>query len=760
MTKKYLALIILACLIVLAALYINLGPTRQRTAVSQVGSPPFSVTSVDTSRNPVVDEDRDEGRYNRDIESQELPEFESAVWNLGRVSPLAPSTRKWTAIDNPKISELPDTMKWNYFKPSSGRPFSKAEKEILVNRGFFLEQVPPLNSIGDDDMVDCYFSHKILEFGKDYSTVPLFITSDFLLHVYHVLFDRALQQAEERKLFFLVRDLSHKMSDAFVERFRSKGHKESDDPDLGNIAFFGIATSLLDTTFTIPPEARDRVVAELDLIYKAEGLKESSFTHKEEDYTQFRPRGHYTKSRRLSQYFRAMMWYGRTSFPTNSESATMMAIQQAQVLESTHLFESWKRLGGIYDYLVGAPDDLTCEDYRHLKLKIYGPGDVFIDPPDRAKLGQFMQEATLLSAPRISDRPLPNRQTPGSVVVSYRFFCQRFTPDARIFNDLTSPRVGSDAEPRNMPTGLDVMAVLGSPIAGEMMKRDFAIPQYEATLSHLKAEFSGYPDKTWTQNVYWNWLNSLKSLLEVKGDTYPFFARDQYWARKSLLTALASWAELKHDTILMSKQSGAEMGEGDEEIPPPLPPQPKGYVEPDIVFFNRFLDLVQITASAFSDSKILSDEYLRKFSLFFERTRNLREIVQKELQNQVITKEEYDQLLDFPGNISSVVIPDGSGDVIDDKFKQMALVADVHTDYFLGMALEEGVGVPQRIYVAVKDNSGGTRICVGYVYSYYEFSRPIEKRMTDDEWKAMIYPEVQREVKGWEPTWVASLRTQ
>jgi hypothetical protein len=210
----------------------------------------------------------------------------------------------------------------------------------------------------------------------------------------------------------------------------------------------------------------------------------------------------------------------------------------------------------------------------------------------------------------------------------------------------------------------------------------------------------------------------------------------------------------------MSKQSGAEMGEGDEEIPPPLPPQPKGYVEPDIVFFNRFLDLVQITASAFSDSKILSDEYLRKFSLFFERTRNLREIVQKELQNQVITKEEYDQLLDFPGNISSVVIPDGSGDVIDDKFKQMALVADVHTDYFLGMALEEGVGVPQRIYVAVKDNSGGTRICVGYVYSYYEFSRPIEKRMTDDEWKAMIYPEVQREVKGWEPTWVASLRTQ
>ena len=33
---------------------------------------------------------------------------------------------------------------------------------------------------------------------------------------------------------------------------------------------------------------------------------------------------------------------------------------------------------------------------------------------------------------------------------------------------------------------------------------------------------------------------------------------------KNLNTALASWAELKHDTILYGKQSGAECGDGYE----------------------------------------------------------------------------------------------------------------------------------------------------------------------------------------------------
>jgi len=68
---------------------------------------------------------------------------------------------------------------------------------------------------------------------------------------------------------------------------------------------------------------------------------------------------------------------------------------------------------------------------------------------------------------------------------------------------------------------------------------------------------------------------------------------------------------------------------------------------------------------------------------------------------------------------------------------QMALVADVATDNVQGRVLEEGIGIPQQIVVVVKDASGGTRLTVGYVYSWYEFDST--RRWSDAEWKKIVY---------------------
>jgi hypothetical protein len=236
--------------------------------------------------------------------------------------------------------------------------------------------------------------------------------------------------------------------------------------------------------------------------------------------------------------------------------------------------------------------------------------------------------------------------------------------------------------------------------------------------------------------------------------------RTSNWGKKSLLTAASSWSELKHDTFLMSKQSYAEQGGGGDEEPPPLPPQPKSYVEADLQFFNLYIDLIQNTAKVFSANQLLSAEYLQKFGKLLSSAVWLREIVRKELLNSKVSFQDYEDLIKFAETLSWIVIPEGSGDIIDDKFKQMALVTDVHTDSFDQMALEEAVGSPQRIYVAVKDNSGGCRVCVGYVYSYYEFTRPISQRMTDDEWKELVYKGDVSTLKSCEPNWVSSLRTK
>jgi hypothetical protein len=46
------------------------------------------------------------------------------------------------------------------------------------------------------------------------------------------------------------------------------------------------------------------------------------------------------------------------------------------------------------------------------------------------------------------------------------------------------------------------------------------------------------------------------------------------------------------------------------------------------------------------------------------------------------------------------------------------------------------------------------------VYTYYEFARPIAERMTDEEWKEMVYSSGRTAIGGFEPNWVAGLRAE
>ena len=131
--------------------------------------------------------------------------------------------------------------------------------------------------------------------------------------------------------------------------------------------------------------------------------------------------------------------------------------------------------------------------------------------------------------------------------------------------------------PRMLPKGLDVMAAFGSEeaytILDEMGETTYA--NFPEQMTKLRGEVGGLGMDSWTQNLYWSWLYAFDPLLKSKGEQYPAFMRTQAWARKDIHTALGSWTELKHDTILYAKQSMAEMGGG----APPEPP--RGWVEPN-----------------------------------------------------------------------------------------------------------------------------------------------------------------------------------
>lgn len=211
----------------------------------------------------------------------------------------------------------------------------------------------------------------------------------------------------------------------------------------------------------------------------------------------------------------------------------------------------------------------------------------------------------------------------------------------------------------------------------------------------------------------------------------------QAWTRKDLQTALGSWTELKHDTILYAKQVMAEMGGGGPDVQPP-----HGYVEPDPQAYARLLALAQMTEAGLQSRNLLSDLTRGNLDNLISSLKFLQDISQRELSGGTITTDEYWQIQYWGGTLEQFTLKaaDTTGNMSRDLSDQKAaLVADVATgtnDLNSLVALEEGVGQPALIYVVLPDSPW--RIGIGAVYSYYEFTVPSSGRMTDKQWQAQV----------------------
>ena len=285
---------------------------------------------------------------------------------------------------------------------------------------------------------------------------------------------------------------------------------------------------------------------------------------------------------------------------------------------------------------------------------------------------------------------------------------------------------------------LDVFASLGSERAEALLETFYQPAEkwadYMKYFNLMKEKFTNLPDTTWQSNMYYAWLWTQTSLTGEYGEGYPMFMRNTAWQDKSLATALASWAEMRHDTILYAKQSGAECG-GDN-----VPPVVRAYVEPNAELYNRLLWLTQYSRENLSGRGILPENIKTACESFENMLAFLRDCSVKELNGEDLTSEELRQPahLRRPARIPYLeqhrrriqVVPNRIGD----RPATWRVIADVHTVY-PSTYLEEGVGTAAEIYVVVP-MGGELYLTRGAVFDYFEFTS--DKRLTDEEWQAMI----------------------
>ncbi|HID19912.1 MAG TPA: DUF3160 domain-containing protein [Methanophagales archaeon] len=630
--------------------------------------------------------------------------------------------------------------------------------------------------------------------------IPIFITSDSLLHLYHIQFDETLRQIEEREFYDKIWEISNELLNESIEDYNiySGDLKEA---SRRNVAYFAVGLSLLQPTeeqlctdewkcsdpglasayfdkedlekysFEVPDFVKSDVEEELALIEKHEGFSESPIFRYKEDYSQYVPRGHYTRSEKLKNYFKAFMWYGRMSFLlkggcpdclVSAEDAKMQTIGAAVIAseftESEELKDKWDRIYSVTAFYVGLSDDLGPYEYIESLNSVFN-GKFEPSELTDENIGMLKAELAEYMPPKIyggtGDCEIPPPFTPEKAdqclesTKGFRLMGQRFIPDSYMFQNLVFPKVGSYAgteEPftlrmdpnagpiRDPPRGLDVMALLGSNRAKELLEQldDSNYDNYTKQFNLLKEEFDGFSDAEWNKNLYWSWLYALKPLLKEFDSGYPTFMQTKAWQDKELTTVLASWTELRHDTILYAKQS---YGMATTAMPPPEP-EVVGYVEPVPEFYNRLLALTRMTADGLDEMNVLDDSAKYRLNSLTSILERLVDISNKELENQELTKEDYDFIKNFGESLNGVIQD------VDEKAKKTTIVADVHTagpDMKSGrVVLEEGVGYVDLIVVAYKVPDGRILIGAGPVMSYYEFKQPMQERLTDEKWREML----------------------
>lgn len=573
-----------------------------------------------------------------------------------------------------------------------------------------------------------------------YSLIPNFVTVDSMMHTYHLYFSYLLKNLEKDCLADRIARLSGRMLENSISQYEKLKGSEWESAARRNVAFFTVGAKLIDDNGTVVnDDVADMVQYELDHINRAEGIVESQITGIFEDYSQYKPRGYYEGDAKLETYFKAMMWYGRMHFKQEEEDLDRSALLITEALEEdAQAYELWESVYAVTTFFAGASDDLGVCEYAPIMKEVYGEGAKAEDFMGKEQeFLEFHEKTAGLSAPSINSIPIWDGED--NVIPGFRFMGQRFTIDASIMQKLIYSDVkgNSAGDKRMLPDVLDVPAALGSDTALQILKESGAADYkgYLENMEMLRKSFGEADDTLWSASLYAGWLNTLRPLLTVKGEGYPMFMQNEEWTKKNLECFAGSFTELKHDTVLYSKQVIAEMGGGmDEE------PDDRGYVEPEPLVYKRFAALADETAQGLQRYGMLREADEENLSRLSELAGRLQTISDKELEDKILTDEEYELIKGYGGNIEHFwyeVMKDESEDgIVSSQECPAAVVVDIATDPN-GEVLEAATGNPSAIYVVVKVD-GSLRIARGSVYSFYQFVQPLSERLTDSKWRILM----------------------
>jgi hypothetical protein len=397
-----------------------------------------------------------------------------------------------------------------------------AEEALLAQNGFVIS----------DRM-------KFPTFTYGYSTIygddlPVFISADSILYAIHRSYDEILKQLEITSLRPTLKALLEGMRATLASgALGSLGAEVARDADL----YLAVALGLLDGTAPAPVAgASSTEIA--SLLAKATAMDGWQTivlfgVQRDEDFSQFKPRGHYGDTPELQTYFKSMMWLGRTDFrmiETQSDGSQVFRRRQFDgalglaTLVTGPLATEWDKLDRAIEAFVGESDNMRVPEFAPL-LTALGVTD--------AAGTRALDDATIAAAivagnfggQRISSHIMINGLGDGTLPLSRVFLLlgQRYVVDSHVFSNVVFDRVQGGKEPRMMPDPLDVaFAALGNNQAAPLLRPQLEQFHYAPDLASMRVLADDHGESFWSANLYNLWLASLRALSKVStGQTSP-----------------------------------------------------------------------------------------------------------------------------------------------------------------------------------------------------------------------------------------------
>lgn len=594
--------------------------------------------------------------------------------------------------------------------------------------------------------------------------LPVFISTDAILHALHMSYDALLMDIEENILI-------SKLESVLVDmRGRAQALESvyGDDEVLRQSVmdydvYFTVALSLLtDSPSLAPvfPENAGQVSDLLNYIASEQPAEIPLFCESTKmiDFSQFTPRGHYTRSEDLTKYFKTMMWLGRIEIyltppqpedvnPYSPEDIREQIILAAMILESAEESGALDEIGEIdamIKSLVGESDNVKIEHMSEVLNQVGFEIEDLTSLENCATFQEVLSEKPYADQKILSQMlwadPFGNEKIkPAS---AFLLFGQRFIIDSYITGSVVYDKIDAC---RMLPSSLDVLFALGNNAAGNLLRPELDRYGYSQNIAALRYLVDSYGDDFWNESVYASWLKAIRTLnpkSDVERAKLPQFMQTAAWNQEKMNTQLASWAQLRHDNLLYAKQSYSGMAGCSN---------PLGYVEPIPEFYEAIKDLA-VNAKSKLDGKLgdswIADKMTSYFDNLIETMDILAEIAQKEIDGEPLSSSEnamlqtvFDEWNNCDGMHPGSWYSELFYNTQDDAEKKDFVVADVHTaptdcmGNITGWVWHVGTGPVNMAVVVAPLADGNAAAFCGPVMSYYEHTSLNFKRLTDEEWQ-------------------------